>query len=184
LTIFFINPTTLWCGLVYTAYATQSTANIFNFPTVNYRIGYNTPKDNALKERIPSEPTAVVMKGKTPAGALIASGNIQVQTAANQKYLAKKEQTLVNHVPDSVTITKFAYEKAYTLNYTGYKGKLTSFLQPFALPGYDAYITDSRYPELVGTYLIESTEVTFGVRGARRLCEIGPRVGFGSLKVE
>ena len=175
LTIFFITPTTLWCGLTYTAYSAQATANIFNLPTVNYRLGYNTPKDNALKERVPSEPVQVIMQGK------LATGNL-LYTASKMKSAKQKVQSLQNHIGDNTTLGMFAQEKEYNLNYTGFEGKLTGFLQPYALPGYDANINDVRYPELKGTYLIESTDVSFGIKGARRVCEIGPRVGFGSLK--
>ena len=181
LTIFFINPTTLWCGLPYTMVSLQTPNNnpggdltsIFKLPMVSYRPGWNMPKDNALKERIPSEPVIVIMKGK------LASG-LQVHTASKDKVAARKMQSLLNHVPDNATMGRFAQEKAYLMNYTGLEGKLTGFLQPYAAPGYDAYVTDSRYPELVGTYIIESTEVVYGVKGARRICELGPRVGFDS----
>jgi hypothetical protein len=179
LSIFFIRPNVLWCGLVYTAYAAQSTANVFSLPTVNYRIGWNTPKDNQLKEKIPSQPVQIIMKSKATDGSKIFGASAtQVYTAGKTKYENKKLQRLVNHVPDNGTVKQFAQEKAWEMNYVGYEGKLTGFLQPFALPGYDAVVNDKRYPELNGTYLIESTDVSFGVKGARRVCEIGPRVGF------
>ena len=179
LTLFFISPTRLYCGLTYSmaALATPNSnpggdlSSVFKLPMVSYRPGWNTPKDNALKERIPSEPVQVIMKGK------LASA-VQVYTESKRKSAARKMQSLVNHVPDNATLGKFAQEKEYMMNYTGFEGKLTGFLQPYAAPGYDAYVTDSRYPDLVGTYVIESTEVQFGVKGARRICELGPRVGF------
>lgn len=180
LTVFFKEPKVLWCGLPYTAYAqgsttgTQNDNNTWGFPTVKYRIGYNTPKDNQLKERILSEPVQVIMKGK------LASG-VQVYTESKAKFAKRKAQSMVNHVPDNKTLGLFAQEKEYTMNYLGFEGKVTGFLQPYALPGYDAYIKHAQYPELEGVYVIESTDVSFGVKGARRVCEIGPRVGFKSI---
>jgi hypothetical protein len=173
LTVFFVQPTVLWCGLVYSAYAGKGVANPFGLQTVNYRLGFNCIKDNKLKERVPSEPVQIIMKGKYASA-------VQVYTASKAAYAKRKVQSLVNHVPDAVTMGKFAQEKEYQMNYTGYEGKLTGFLQPYASVGWDAYITDARYPELTGTYVVETVDVRFGVQGARRTLEMGPRVGFGS----
>jgi hypothetical protein len=171
LTIFFISPKVLWCGLTYNAYAAKN--DIFALGTVNYRPGFNCIKDNSLKVRIPSEPVQIIMKGK------LANGTF-VSTASKNKAAANRVKTLMNHVPDSNTLGLFAQEKEYQHNYTGFEGKINGFLQPYATPGMKAYITDSRYPALTGTYLIEETDVTFGVRGARRVVTIGPQVGFAS----
>lgn len=188
LTIFFITPTTLWCGLPYTGYAagggsTPLTLNgsvgsrtvqgksFFGKPGVGYRIGYNTVKDNQLKTRIPSEPVQIIMNGK------LASGTV-INTKSKAAFAKRKVQSLVNHVPDNATVEKFAQEKEYFMNYIGYEGKLTAFGVPFALPGFNAYIIDSRYPELEGTYVIESIQVKFGMGGYRRISEIGPMVNF------
>ena len=190
LTIFFKSPTLLWCGLTYTAYAagggstvlslqgavgsrSVSGSSFFGLGGVGYRIGYNTVKDNQLKQRIPSEPVQIIMNGK------LASGTV-VSTKSKAEFARKKVQSLVNHVPDNGTVAKFAQEKEYSMNYVGYEGRLTAFGVPFALPGYNGYITDSRYPELNGTYVIESTHVQFGVKGFRRICEIGVQVGFSN----
>ncbi len=168
LTIFFINPKTLWCGLPYTAYA-NGNGGLMKQPTVSYRLGFNCIKDNSLKERIPQEPVQIIMKG------LLANGNF-VTTASKNKAAANKIKTLHNHVPDSTTLSFFAQEKEYQHNYTGYEGKVHAFLQPYAQPGFNAYIQDSRYPALTGTYMIEETEVVFGLNGARRYVTIGPMV--------
>jgi hypothetical protein len=66
-----------------------------------------------------------------------------------------------------------ANEKAYRNTYSGYEGSFVSFLQPYAAPGYIAFIKDNTHPEMDGSYLIESTEVHFGVKGARRIIELG-----------
>jgi hypothetical protein len=186
LTIFFINATTLWCGLPYLAYAAGGGAkdlglvndgkNVtgsswMGLPGVGYELGWNCPKDNGLKMKIPSEPIQIIFKGKLATGTLL-------NTASKMKTAKNKEQKLLSHVPDEKTLGKFAQEKEYHLNYVGYEGKVTGFLQPYCLPGYNAYIVDKRYPELNGTYVVESTEVMFGVDGARRYVELGPRVGF------
>lgn len=172
LTIYFKDPKTLWCGLVYTPYA-QGT-DILNMGTVSYQLGYNCIRDNGLQVRdVLENPVQVLF------GSRLATGKT---TFTSSQLVAAKRQLkrLLEHVGSEDYLKRFAQEKEYHLNYTGYQGKLEGFLQPYALPGYSANITDSRYPQLDGTYLIESTEVTFGTNGARRLCEIGPRLKFAA----
>jgi len=188
LTIFFINPTTLWCGLPYLAYAKGGSStpltldgsvgnrnvsgqSVLGLPGVGYRLGWNTVKDNNLKQRIPSEPIQVLFKGKMATGTLI-------NQASRAKSAKQKYQKILSHVADGNTMGMFAQEKEYSVNYIGYEGKVTGFGLPYAQPGYNGYITDSRYPELDGTYLIESTEVKFGTSGYRRYGEVGVMVNF------
>ena len=171
LTIFFIKPDVLWCGLTYTAYAADSTANVYNLPTVNYRLGWNCVKDNGLKERVQSEPVQVILNGK------LATGNV-VMTKSKNEAAVRKLKWLLNHVPDEVTMGKFAQENEWRMNYTGAEGYVNGFLVPYALPGYDAYVSDTDDKDLNGVYLVEQTDVTFGVKGAKRKVKIGPLVGF------
>lgn len=168
-TIFFIEPDVLWCGLVYGAYAEGG--GLFSLPTVKYRLGYNTPRNNGLKQRVPNEPVQVILKGKYATG-------VQIFTESKAKYAKSKLQSLNNHVPDADLLGRIAQEKEYKKNYTGFEGNLTAFLVPFAKPGYDAYIEDTDYEELKGTYVIEGVRVEFGMNGGRRICSIGPKVGF------
>jgi hypothetical protein len=168
LNIFFLQPDVLWCGLVYTPYLAGSI--IYNLPTVNYRLGYNVVKDNGLRERIPSEPVQIIMNGKLVSGDL-------VRTASKDKTAACKVKHLMNNVKEASVLQQFAQELEYNRNYIGYEGCINGFLQPYALPGYNANIVDARYPERNGVYIIESTEVIFGVRGARRRIEVGPKLG-------
>lgn len=171
-TIFFIEPDVLWCGLVYGAYATATGAGkVFGLPMVKYRPGLNCLDDNSLRERVPNEPVQVILQGKYATGE-------QVFTKSKANNAKSHMKSLNTHVPDAKVLTSIAQEKEYMNNYTGLEGKINGFLQPFALPGYDAQISHRLYPELEGIYVIEGTTVTFGVNGARRVCEIGPRVGF------
>ncbi len=71
-----------------------------------------------------------------------------------------------------------ANEKQYSKNYSGYEGTITAFLQPFCQPGYLASISNSSYKERNGRYLVLSTKVTFGTRGATREIGLGPLLGF------
>lgn len=167
LNIFFIKPDTLWCGLVYTPYLLGTP--VFNMPTVGYRLGWNTHKENNLKERVPTEPVQVIINGITVTGD-------SVRTDAKDKTAKRTEKYFLNNVPSEAVMKKFAQEKVNQINYTGYEGTLTAFLQPFCEPGYLATIIDNRYPERNAKYLVEGTEVIFGINGARRIIEIGPRL--------
>lgn len=171
LTCYFKEPDTLWCGFMYTAYANKSSENAAS--KVAYRLGYNALRESTLKIRTAADnPVTVSYSKKLPTG-----GKIEVSSAKAGRPGKNHIKTL-NAINAEATLKKLADEKAYQTNYTGYEGTLKGFLEPFAVPGYSAFITDDLYPERDGVYLIESTEVQFGIEGARRIVEIGPKVGF------
>ena len=163
LTIYFKNAKTLWCGLVYTDYAGGE--NGVTSSMAKYTIGRNCLRDNGLKMRIPSEPVQVKYNGR------LANGTV-VETASKNKAAANKLKGLLSHVPEEGAIKSFAQEKEYLANYTGYEGKLTAFLQPYCDVAYSLQITDNRNSDMNGTYLCETMDVTYGVRGARRSLEV------------
>jgi len=171
LSCFFIQPTVLWCGFLYTPYAQGN--DVLDSGTVNYRLGYNVVKDNSLQERIiENDPVEVKYSKKLSNGHKI--------TAVSDAFpdFSATRSKILNHISDQSGLNQLANEKAYQLNYSGYEGSINAFLQPYATPGYVAYISDDRYPERDADYLIESTEVHFGIKGARRVLEIGPKIGF------
>lgn len=169
LSVFFIEPKVLWCGFTYTPYKQQN--DPFGNGLVGYRLGWNCIKDNGLREKVVDEPVQVIL------GGTYATGQV-VQTKSEAGYAIKKDKTTFNNVQDLGWMTKMANEKQYRMNYAGYEGHITGFLQPFCLPGYKAMVVDNQYPERNGHYMVESTEVSFGVGGARRVVELGPLVGF------
>lgn len=168
LTIFFIEPKKLWCGLVYTPFLAGT--EVYNLPRAGYRLGWNCIKDSGLRERIPNEQVQVFING------MLANGD-SVRTKSDELKDARKVQCLINGVKEEGVLRQFANEKANHLNYTGYEGSLTSFLEPYCAPGYTATVIDDRYPERDGRYVVESVTTTFGVNGARRKVELGPKVG-------
>ncbi len=173
LSCFFIRPDVLWCGLIYTPYANGN--KVFDLGTVNYRLGYNTLKGNSLKLRsIKNEKAEVHYHKKLPDGRIL--------TAVSDVFLTHtiSRSKILNHISEQSYLKQLADEKAFQVGYDGYEGSLTAFLQPFAEPGYEAFITDDRFPERNGTYLIESVEVSYGIKGARRILDIGPRFGFSN----
>lgn len=168
--MYFIKPDVLWCGLPFTSYAGGK--DPMESGTVGYRPGWNAILDKELKQRMPEAATQVTYGGKYATGGK--------QWGDSKKTDApKKEKKVLNNVADKATLEKLGAEKEYRANYKGYEGKLTAFLQPFCQPGYKATIINALYPELDGDYLVEETEVKFGMSGARRTIVPGPVVGFG-----
>lgn len=62
------------------------------------------------------------------------------------------------------------------MNYTGYYGSFTTFIEPQVKPGDHAIIDSFMYPERKGTYLIKSVETSFGVNGGRQRIELERRL--------
>ena len=171
LNLFFINPTTLWCGSTYVPY--KNGTDPFGIGTVNYRLGYNCIKDNALVQRTPSDPVQIVFQNTNAIGI-----TTKVESAADLKYISRKAVSVLNNIGDPATMQLLANEKMYQANYAGYMGTINGFLQPYCQPGWLANVVDDRYPERNGSYLVESTEVVFGNNGAQRRVELGPKLGF------
>ena len=171
LNIFFIDSTTLWCGLTYTPYTRNN--DPFNLGVVNYRLGWNLVKENSLKERVPVERVQILF------GGTLATGE-KIMSASDDKVAMRKDKSILNNIGSVAVMRMLANEKQFKVNYAGYEGSINGFLQPFCLPGYQANIVDARYMERNGVYMVEGTEVTFGMNGARRKVEIGPKIGFAA----
>ncbi len=174
ISIFFITPTVLWCGFTYTPYVDKN--DPFGNGEVNYRLGWNCIKDNGLRERIVDEPVQVILNNT------LATGHV-VQSKSAAEYATKKEKAVLNSIQDKEWMRKMANEKQYQMNYAGYEGYITGFLQPYCLPGYKANVRETDYSERDGTYMVESTKVIYGIGGARRVVELGPRIGFNPKNI-
>jgi hypothetical protein len=137
---------------------------------VQYRPGYNAPDNNALKKKDgESDPTQVTYSKRTSSGSIIKAIS---SVHKNPKYFVARQ---LNQVSDIASLTLLAREKALQSGFTGYEGSIKGFLEPYALPGYVAQIvTDNNIANIQTEYLVESTEVSCGVRGARRKLELGP----------
>jgi hypothetical protein len=76
-------------------------------------------------------------------------------------------------VPDMAALKELANQELKRNTYDGYRGKITTMLQPYAEPTMKAILEDNLYTARSGNYYIESTEVTFSTSGARRIVELG-----------
>lgn len=80
------------------------------------------------------------------------------------------------NVSDQAQLKTLAEQELQRYSFDGYRGKIETFLIPFAEPGMIAIVDDQLYSERSGSYYIESTEVRFGTGGARREVELGIKV--------
>lgn len=149
---------------------------------VKYQLGYNVIKDNNLKlHEAKNGPVSINIIGQKNDGTqtyVIAGTHLKKVKSVTKVHAGEGlSKVLKTHaVTDHATLTQFAEGISKKTNYDGYEGKITCFLQPFCQPGYRAMIDDKKYPERSGNYLVESTEVTYGTSGARRMVEIGGKL--------
>jgi len=138
---------------------------------VNYNIGYNCISQQPdLKQRLAKDNLVLVkMTAKTNSGV-----NVVYQTGdAN----GEVHNTNIPFIKDAAALKVLGDDALNKLKYDGFEGKVTGFLQPYCLPGWQCKITDKRYAGArAGTYFVAGTEVTYGVRGAKRLTEITYRI--------
>jgi hypothetical protein len=80
------------------------------------------------------------------------------------------------NVADTAQLKTLAEQELKRYSFDGYRGKIETFLAPYAEPAMVAGLTDPLYNDRSGNYYIESTEVTFGTNGARRKVELGIKV--------
>jgi len=166
---FFIEPSTLWCGLLYTA-ATKGTL-VNDTKKAQYRPGFNALKNHTLRTHNTEIAAGSVEYNRRNADGTKSS--YVATTATNNKY---KHALTLNNIKNEKGLKLLAEEKVLCNNYQGCEGIIEGLLQPYVAPGYKVYIQDNVSPAINGTYLAESTEVRFGVDGARRIVELGPKV--------
>lgn len=136
---------------------------------VKYELRYNIIKDDELKYNLNPEAklkikaicskkdgTEVQAEAGNDGGLVKTLRFYDVESEAELKILAENE--LKRNSPD------------------GYKGKITTFLLPFAEPCMLANVTDKIYSERNGRYYIESVETSYGTSGARRHVSLGIKI--------
>ena len=138
-----------------------------------YSLGVNTPKADELRYQYAED---VKMKVKA---VQVNKDNTKLEAEIGDKDGAVR--TLFFYTAKNIEdLKKLAETEIKKYKYTGYAGKITTFLQPFALPGMVAEIRDIKYAERQGRYEIRSTQVSLGTSGGRRVVEIGKTVSDGS----
>jgi hypothetical protein len=140
-------------------------------------------KDNDLKLREPkNDEVTVNFIGEKKDGSkqtVVINGRKRTKAATVSASSGTTGETKIfksHHITDKKSLTLVANAKQEQFTYSGYEGKITAFLQPYAAPNMKAQIVDVKFPERSGVYLVVSTEVSYGMSGARRIVEIGKRV--------
>lgn len=132
---------------------------------VKYKLGWNTIKDNELKLRQAKNQKLIVRYiGEKKDGS-------KVIAESGKDGEVKEFRT--HGITDAGTLKKMADAQLSRLSYDGYEGKITTFLAPFAEPAMKAIVTDEKYAERSGSYIIESVVTTYSTGGARRKVGIG-----------
>lgn len=70
-------------------------------------------------------------------------------------------------------LKKIAANELAKYKYSGYRGNLTTFGDPFSRFGMSAIVRDDNYPDRDGAYYIESVKINYGAGGFRRIIELG-----------
>lgn len=137
--------------------------------TVKYLLRYNVIKDDDLKFQLASD-----VKMKVKAICYYKDGT-KIEGELGED--GGENKTLYYYdVKDAKELKALAQEELKRYSFDGYRGKIETFLFPYALPGMVAQVEDEVYQERSGNYYIESIDVSFGMNGARRNVEIGIKV--------
>lgn len=137
---------------------------------VKYRLRWNVINDDQLKLREAKNQDVIVnILGEEK------NGNKKSKVKASETSGAAGETVRIKTyaITDDDALEAIADRVHERLSYDGYEGKITCFLFPYCEPAYRGILTDLKYPERSGNYIIESTEVRYWIRGARRIAEIG-----------
>lgn len=137
--------------------------------TVKYRLRFNVIKDDELKFQLASD-----IKMKVKAICYYKDGT-KIEGELGEDG-GENKILYYYDVKDAKELKALAQEELKRYSFDGYRGKIETFLFPYALPGMIAQLEDEVYQERSGNYYIESVDVSFGMSGARRNIEIGIKV--------
>jgi len=183
--VFFFRANVLFAGMIYLQAEDKTLEYLKPDHQVLYRLGWNVIKDGNLKEHQAKNANVTVkFIGEKKDGTketVVVNGKKRtkervvrtVGTAGD----TGEHKTIKSHVitaQKSANLVANAKQEQYS--YTGYEGKITAFLIPFCQPNWYAKIEDTKYKERSGSYLVNSTTVTYGMTGARRVVEIGKKI--------
>jgi len=138
---------------------------------VTYKLGWNTLEDDSLK--FTGLQDVNVKVNVTYKDAVGKEHQVMKQYGTGLLSSQVTKSLRLTNVPDDATIDAKAESFALKNIFHGYKGRITAFLTPYSLHGWATNILDDKYPERQGKYLIESVEIEFGQKGARRIIELG-----------
>jgi len=83
-----------------------------------------------------------------------------------------EQRTFYYYNIDKKELERRAEQELEELKYDGYRGTFTTFGQPTVFHGDTVKLTDKRYPEREGTYIVKSVSRLFGIKGYRQTIEL------------
>lgn len=125
------------------------------------RLGWNTVQDNELKKSTSDSNIQINIVEKDSAG------TVKKTKSAQRKYTSTKEVKARAGLP-SDHLKKVADEMQTSENYQGYQGSVTCFLIPGFEKSMVADITDNRFPDRTGKYLVEAIDGNYSSSGGRQ----------------
>lgn len=135
---------------------------------VKYSLGFNTIGANELKQ------TTQDRKVKIKA-ILIKKDNTKVEIEVGDK--DGEQRTLFFYdSPGGADLKSRAEAQLAKMSADGYKGKMTTFLLPYAAPAMVAEIKDINQPAKNGKYEIRTVTTRFSTSGGRRILELGKKL--------
>lgn len=157
---FWTGPRELYIGLSYMDVVRQ---------TAKYRLNWNTLPPNNLKyHRAEDTQVKIEIVYRDESGK-----QVTTETGEEGGIVRRDNLTVVT---DNKTIERIAEAKLAQERWNGYEGALITLLQPYCQPGFRAEVEDRQYEERQGAYFVESTTVTYGTNGAKRIVELGQRL--------
>ncbi len=143
--------------------------------TAYYKIGWNVILDDSLKLKEPSNDVFIIKFNSTKND----GSKSEIEHKEKKSGLIKTHTNDVEIIDVKTQITdpeakkKLAKSFADKKRFEGCEGKIKGFLQPYCETAWKASIKDEKFPDRSGIYIVESTEVTYGMSGARRTVGIG-----------
>ena len=160
LAIYFNNNGELYIGLMYKQ----------NLGDITYKMGLNVIRRECNLNFRKKED----IKLKIKAVHIDSSGNRTEVSVGDGGGL---ERTVILYdVADKTKLQEIAKNSLDKYKYDGYQGTIKTFLEPQCFPANTAVLSDSKYPDRDGDYYIEEVTTEFGVKGARRTIQIGPKI--------
>ncbi len=134
---------------------------------VKLRLGWNVIKDNELKFEVDKELATVNVNFNQRKK----DGSYELVHYGSKDGI--KKEIKVHHINDLVALNALARDHQRELASRGYEGSVTCYLVPYAEPGMSAVISDPRYQERKGSYIIEAVSGSLSTSGGRQKIKIG-----------
>lgn len=154
----FVRDGTLYCGLAYWPDQRVDHSLSFQKNIISSSLEYQRADDIQIKVKaisiLPNNKKIEIEVGD-PDGA---------QKTLNFYNLSEKE-------------LKEAAEREFPrLKYEGYRGSLTTFGEPAVKHGDGITLTDAKFPERAGTYLVDEVVTSLSMNGFRQTIKLGPKI--------